>query len=1152
MKRFLNERFALDSGEPEFQGGMSDVFKAYDLHQKCECAIKLFKDTFPDDRVLHEAFNREQRSLFDLNPHPNIVRLIDHGIDEETGRNYIALEWIDTTLKDYVRKHPLQNWNDFYSQYGSSILNALCFAFSRGILHRDVSPGNMLLKNDGTIKVADFGISKFRRQLCQSVTLAEFKTYPYAPPEIYSDYPDTRDVFSFVVTALECISDTDFETTENARNYLENGLLCSDEVHEVLQRALDEQPESRPFNIQDLLDQLSAANMAASIKRPADSIIGLNIPASVANVVSEFSLIDEPLAVRQAILSDLNGGICIREPDTPQGAFDQESEQPTYMLIGTDYSYYAHRDREEPGFLVLVSCMSLDPNRSEILQRDAVPVNAAFSLSSNVDSESSSAGIDEMILAYSHQRQEQQRVRMKEQREHLIDVWTNSLAVRQEIERKQQDPIRYSGISSQGSRILVTPERGVNVDTHIIGQLRQIKCGQEVFASGEVEAASPEEIVLLCEGVFDEEGLPDSGILIQDTIRSQIALNRQNVALESVRTRTSVRSDLKNLLLNPHNVSPPHPEAVQFLQDDLDEDKRDAITSALGTEDLLAVEGPPGTGKTKLISELVLQFLLSGCRVLLSSQTHIALDNALEKIAAMAQSEGLNHRIVRIGRKDDSRIAPTAKTFLVEKGVSAWLMDVRSKADKGLKEWAAAAGVQLDDIKIGQAFSRLRAHLSTRNELREELERLEQKQDEFNTKINSLNREGTLTLKASNFRSDLDLTTRRINEAKTLLKNADQDVAASYESLETFPEIGKEIFRISEDELPEFESLFLGNSDAAAQCKALIDLVEDWKLHLAGQREFQSAYLGTADVVSGTCVGIASGFLTELEFDVCIVDEASKALPTELLVPMVRCRRWIIVGDTKQLSPYIGDFESHKDLCERFELSLKDLRRTVLDHLVDKLPRSNLKKLTHQYRMAKPIGDLVSNCFYGSQLESEVNFTERHFVTTNAVPAPVTWFCTGALEERNETPARGSYKNLAEARSARDLLERLGASAAKVKKTYSVVVMSGYLAQVRELERSLGHLSGQLQYLDITFCTVDTYQGREADIAVYSVTRSNRERSIGFLQERQRINVALSRGKQLLCIIGDSKFCREIVGENPFSDVIEYIVNDPSSQVVTL
>jgi len=77
--------------------------------------------------------------------------------------------------------------------------------------------------------------------------------------------------------------------------------------------------------------------------------------------------------------------------------------------------------------------------------------------------------------------------------------------------------------------------------------------------------------------------------------------------------------------------------------------------------------------------------------------------------------------------------------------------------------------------------------------------------------------------------------------------------------------------------------------------------------------------------------------------------------------------------------------------------------------------------------------------------------------------------------------------------------------------------------------------------LDLECNTVDAFQGRQADVCIYSVVRSNSRRDLGFLREQPRLNVALSRGKSALVIVGDFLFCRGVMGKNPFRSVAKYI-----------
>ena len=142
-----------------------------------------------------EAFSRETRSLKELNSHPNIAKILDAGTDGNSQRKYIALEWLEDDLLQKLGRNPVKDWDHFYNEFGRPILDALCFAHSRGIIHRDIKPQNVLLTDDGIVRVSDFGISKFKEYYGPHITLIQYASPPYAPPERENwQYADTRDV----------------------------------------------------------------------------------------------------------------------------------------------------------------------------------------------------------------------------------------------------------------------------------------------------------------------------------------------------------------------------------------------------------------------------------------------------------------------------------------------------------------------------------------------------------------------------------------------------------------------------------------------------------------------------------------------------------------------------------------------------------------------------------------------------------------------------------------------------------------------------------------------------------------------------------------------------------------------------------------------
>jgi superfamily I DNA and/or RNA helicase len=114
------------------------------------------------------------------------------------------------------------------------------------------------------------------------------------------------------------------------------------------------------------------------------------------------------------------------------------------------------------------------------------------------------------------------------------------------------------------------------------------------------------------------------------------------------------------------------------------------------------------------------------------------------------------------------------------------------------------------------------------------------------------------------------------------------------------------------------------------------------------------------------------------------------------------------------------------------------------------------------------------------------------------------------------------------------------ADAPEPREKYEVAILTGYTAQRKLINRRLNSEIESLQALHIECNTVDAFQGREADIAIYSVTRSNKKGELGFLKKKERLNVALSRGRIGLVIVGDHYFC-STAPHNPLGEVLKHI-----------
>ena len=148
-------------------GGMANVYHCYDTIDAREVAIKILKDEFLDNEDFIRRFKNESKAIAVLN-HPNIVRVYDVSFGDMI--QYIVMEYIDgITLKEYIDMQKVLDWKETV-HLTTQILKALQHAHENGIVHRDIKPHNIMLLQDGTIKVTDFGIARFSSNATRTMT----------------------------------------------------------------------------------------------------------------------------------------------------------------------------------------------------------------------------------------------------------------------------------------------------------------------------------------------------------------------------------------------------------------------------------------------------------------------------------------------------------------------------------------------------------------------------------------------------------------------------------------------------------------------------------------------------------------------------------------------------------------------------------------------------------------------------------------------------------------------------------------------------------------------------------------------------------------------------------------------------------------------
>ena len=291
---------------------------------------------------------------------------------------------------------------------------------------------------------------------------------------------------------------------------------------------------------------------------------------------------------------------------------------------------------------------------------------------------------------------------------------------------------------------------------------------------------------------------------------------------------------------------------------------------------------------------------------------------------------------------------------------------------------------------------------------------------------------------------------------------------------------------------------------------------------------------GEARVIACTLVGSANRLLDGQKFGTVFIDEAAQALEAACWIPIRRCSRVILAGDHCQLPPTVKSIAALK----------AGLGTTLMERIVEQKPEV-VTLLRIQYRMNEEIMRFSSDWFYGNMVESAPEVKYRSILDLDVpmewktLPHPLPEWRGADTPSQEATGVQGtdsppfregqgeglSYFNKFEAeltlQTLQDYFERIGKTRI-LNDRLDVGIISPYRAQVQYLRSQLKKKEWFKPFRHlITVNTVDGFQGQERDIILISLVRSNDEGQIGFLRDLRRMNVAITRARMKLIILGD-------------------------------
>ena len=583
----------------------------------------------------------------------------------------------------------------------------------------------------------------------------------------------------------------------------------------------------------------------------------------------------------------------------------------------------------------------------------------------------------------------------------------------------------------------------------------------------------------------------------------------------------------------------------------LNDSQKKAVLKGVEARDLCMLQGPPGTGKTTVIAELIWQHIRQNqdTRLLLTSETNLAVDNALEKLM---NEKAVNPDMarfltlikpLRFGKP--AKFEEEGKRYSIER-IEKWIDDKADIEDDYESEVLSDENaVDEDEVVIADVNDNIVQHW---------MKRIADRSKAGDPRYAEVLKDWTIGLVMPDKDTKIafrDLYYKHVNVVGSTCSSTGSP-GFLLEYLRSFRGLVSEKFRPVKTALYRWKKDTLNNN-------GIIDLAVNLNIEADGSFSMDEI----KEAVKKACT---------INFDTVIMDEASKATPPELLLPLCFGRKSIVIGDHRQLPPMLNEksfrealldlhSEKAKALAEEIDRDFVDtsqFKRMILNQDVSPTIKSTFNI---QYRMHPAINAVISQFYENDEsggLECGLDpeqvdspdlsnpqsryhgFLKKGFISPDV---HTIWVNVDAPEESDGT----SKINIKEIQALNTVIEKLSSAEGfkeymahwdSLKDEYKrneekeIGVISFYGRQVNRIKKHVRPRARQLG-LRTKINTVDKFQGMERNIVIVSTVRSDKairgtgvepNRTAGFADSPERLNVALSRARRLLIVVGNKNF----------------------------
>jgi serine/threonine protein kinase len=1013
--------------------------------------------------------------------HIALADIIEYGFDEEQQAFAIVYELLEAieTFEDKVSE--LKNQSAISSIIElADCLQELHLNFQ--INHGDIHPANILIDKNGQFYLIDFGLADITKTLSQTKELEIFARGFAAPEKLNKlgsrGFPFQSDIYS-LGKVIEWFYD---EKQEN----------IAEEQNIQLQKLLAENPADRPTwqQVLDFLRNLAVSSETESVQVAFRSgyINGLLELLNSTNPIYDISPRGGQNYLVDIIVGDYlcEGVIWLKEED--KLLFNG------VKALATIDSKFVERKKKEGKKL-------------------------PFKFSYTTDYADNKADLTPYFQKWFELKQKQ--VSLRENRKAVreeLGFYRELLEKEKEVIAKNSLRIQYTNFKVDGDEIIFHIKE--NDKCSSIGfVLKHIEDGNDVnsegfeyvvSASGDrkqnkeaVEFAGKPYEFHSQDGLFKikdcerlkTNSIPQSGFLFENTNKKEEEKNRQLDAIRKVDKNEVQNPDLIYFLFKPDELQTSfidYSNELVVKQKDKTSGKplvysynqQRAIQNALLRSPLSVIQGPPGTGKTTVITEIVFQILAQKpeAKILITSQTNNAVDQVLENLLENEIP------ILRLSGITAPR-SQSIRKHTLDRKLEGWKQQVKTAAEKNFQK----------------------------------------EKKKFQEKLQSKNAFAVSV-------TDIILETNDWKKAKEKVEN----VVSRVQNL-------KELHNLPDEKEKAIEKIDKVLGINFSEFLNLHKLHRDWIVTINALDEksaINQKLIDSIRVIGATCNHIAAKKYSKynFEFDYVIMDESGKATTAEALVPIITGKNLIFVGDHRQLRPMLTTTrEVESWLREKFKKEADELeswddyfnRASLFEQVITHIEPDYKAQLTECRRSSAEQVKLTSKCFYELVGDEAIESVTRDISTEHNLPLAVQssiFFIDIGSHYKSKIDDRSkSSLNEESAQLISEILEQLN-KFEKVKE-YSFGVITGYTAQFRLLKKHIDkkRFQGKLNSIckwnkqeeKLTISVVDRFQGLERDIVIVDLVKSGAGLNLGFLEVPNRINVALSRQKKLLLIVGD-------------------------------